>query len=134
MRNVTLKNVDIIYTDFMLKVNVSTIRYVEIVDFPHEVDWEDARNNVQLHDESLEVLLIKKDIGVDWTMLQVEGMSRQELIKRREESMNRFNKRKEIKFKAAQERTYELDKETVRQQMKVEGHQRKHIKNEKKKL
>jgi hypothetical protein len=118
----------------MLKVNVSSIRYVEIIDFPHEINWEDARNNVQLHDESLEVLLVKKEIGIDWTMLQVEGMSRQELIKRREESMVRFNKRKEIKFKAAQEKTYELDKETVKQQMKVEGHQRKHIKNEKKKL
>lgn len=67
-------------------------------------------------------------------MLQVEGMSRQELIKRREESMNRYNARKEIKFKAAQDKTYQLDKEVVKQQMKVEGHQRKHIKNEKKKL
>ena len=46
MRNIVLKNVDIIYTDFMLKVNVSTIRYVEIIDFPHEINWEDARNNV----------------------------------------------------------------------------------------
>ena len=28
LRNVSLKNVDILYTDFMLKVNVSTVRYV----------------------------------------------------------------------------------------------------------
>jgi hypothetical protein len=29
--------------------------------------------------------------------------------------MNRFNKRKEEKFKAAQNKTYELDKEVVKQ-------------------
>jgi len=59
MQCVTMKNVDVLYTDFMLKVNVSSIRYVQIFDFAYAIDWADQRNNVQLHDESLEVLLIK---------------------------------------------------------------------------
>jgi hypothetical protein len=41
---------------------------------------------------------------------------------------------KEERYKQAQDRTYELDKQTVGQQMKVESHQRKHIRAEKKVL
>lgn len=134
LRNVLMKNVDILYSDVMLKVNVAKIRYVKIIDLLHEIEWEDSRNKVQLHDESLEVLLIKKEPGVTWATLNLEGKTKEELMARRDESLKRYYKCKEDRYKQAQHRGYELDKLTVGQQMKVESHQRKHIKNTKKAL
>ena len=50
VKNVLLKNVDILYTDNFIKVNVPSQKYICIIDFPHSVDYEHSRNRVQLHD------------------------------------------------------------------------------------
>lgn len=55
-----------------------------------------------------------------WDEIQLRGLSREELIKRREESLNRYYKREEEKFKEAADLKIKMDKMTVDQQMKVE--------------
>lgn len=60
IRNVLMKNVDVVTTDLLLKVNVSSIRFFAVVDFDKEIDWENPKNKTQLLDSSLEVYLIKK--------------------------------------------------------------------------
>ena len=64
------KDVDVLYAEYVLKVNVPAIRYVQIIDFPFPIDFTNPQNRVQLTDDSLEVYLIKKDNNVaPWTEL-----------------------------------------------------------------
>lgn len=66
VKNVLLKNVDILYTDSFVKVNVPSLKYVCIIDFPHLIDYENPKNRVLLHDENLEVFLIKSEKTALW--------------------------------------------------------------------
>lgn len=65
IKNVSLKNIDVLYTDIFLKINAASIKYFTVIDFPCEVDYENSRNRIQLLDERLEVFLIKKET-VHW--------------------------------------------------------------------
>ena len=44
VRNVLMKNVDITISDLCLKVNVPTIKYVQIIDFPFPIDFANPQN------------------------------------------------------------------------------------------
>lgn len=44
IRNVALKNIDVMISDFVLKVNVPSIRFFAVIDFPFEVDFESSKN------------------------------------------------------------------------------------------
>lgn len=74
------KDVDVLYFEYGLKVNVPAIRYIQIIDFPFPIDFSSKSNRVQLTDDSLEVFLIKKDNNVaPWPELQLSGLSQSEL-------------------------------------------------------
>lgn len=47
-------------------------------------------------------------------------MSKEDLIKRRDESLSRYYKREEEKYKDAEKKKLQMDKFTIEQQMKVE--------------
>ena len=68
VRNVLMKHVEVVYTDFVLKVNVPKINYVQVIDFPHVIEFENLQNKVTLTDEYLEVFLIK-EIPEIWSEL-----------------------------------------------------------------
>lgn len=126
MKNVLLKQITILYTDLCLKVNVKTTKYVAIIDFLHEVDYKSPKNRVQLLDGRLEVYLIKKS-NIKWTHLEVQGLSRQEVIKRRNASLDAYYQHEEESKKTAQEQMYAMDKHAVEQMSKVDAHQRNTI-------
>lgn len=65
VRNVALKNIHVQWTDLCLKVNVPSIRYIQVIDFPFPIAFTDPRNRVQLLDTSLDVFLIKKDLNTE---------------------------------------------------------------------
>ena len=44
IKSVALKNIDIMISDLVLKVNVPSIRFFAVIDFPEEVDFDSARN------------------------------------------------------------------------------------------
>lgn len=44
VKNVLLKNIEVVYTDLVLKVNARSLNYVQIIDFPHEIDFENPTN------------------------------------------------------------------------------------------
>jgi len=46
VRNVMLKNVDVLYTPEFIKINVTSIKYIAIVDFAHLIDNENISNKV----------------------------------------------------------------------------------------
>jgi hypothetical protein len=86
-----------------LKVNVKSTKYVAIIDFLHAIDFQSPKNRVQLVDGRLEVYLIKAKSNVKWTHLEVQGLSRQEVIKRRNASIDAYYKLEEERKKQAQE-------------------------------
>lgn len=68
VKNVTRKEVDVIFAEYVLKVNAPKQKYVQIIDFPFPIDYTSNQNNVQLTDSSMEVFLMKKDTNVaPWT-------------------------------------------------------------------
>lgn len=46
MRNVLLKNVDVLFTSQFIKVNVPSIKYFAVIDFANEIDSDSQKNRV----------------------------------------------------------------------------------------
>lgn len=89
VKNVSLKAVDVLYTEDFVKVNVSTIKFFAVIDFPHPIDYQNPRNRIQLHDDHLEVFLIKLTVA-PWDYIQVYQLTKDELMKRREASLAKY--------------------------------------------
>ena len=60
LKGVQMKNVDVFYTECMLKVNATSIKFVAIIDFAHDIDYNHPKNRTQLLDNRMEVFLMKK--------------------------------------------------------------------------
>lgn len=63
-----MKHIEIVYTDLVLKVNVPKINYVQVIDFPHVIEYQNQQNKVTLTDDSLDIFLIK-EIPQMWSEL-----------------------------------------------------------------
>lgn len=61
LKNVLLKNVDVLITKDFVKVNAPTIRYLNVIDFAYPIDPENPSTKVTLMDEKLELILYKAD-------------------------------------------------------------------------
>ena len=57
VRNVLLKNIDVLITRDFLKVNATSIKYIQIIDFVLPVNSEHPSTKVTLLDDKLEVNL-----------------------------------------------------------------------------
>ena len=44
IKNVLLKNIDIFYSDCLLKINAVSIKYLVAIDFLHRIDYKDVKN------------------------------------------------------------------------------------------
>ena len=130
VKNVLLKHCEVVYSDLCMKANVRSINYVQVIDFPHEIDFDSPLNKVQLTDTTLDVFLLKK-VPEHWDELQYTGLKGPMLTQRRNESLQRLYDHQKTKHEQTQKRVYELDSHVVKNQMKVEAHQREHIQNEK---
>lgn len=132
VRHVLASDVHVEYFDNFVKVNVRKNNYVEVVDFPRNLDFQNGKNSAQLLDNCLEVLVMKDAAEQEmWETIKVEG-SRGELIKRREVAMQRKQDFEAQQYKAAEAQKHELDRVSVKKQMEVESFQRKQIKEKKK--
>ena len=135
VRNVSLKQINVQWTDLCLKVNVPTIRYIQIIDFPFPVDFTNSRNRVQLLDTSLEVYLVKKDLNTElWSEVQLTGLNNKELTERRNESIKRYDEYQKTLAKTTTSLTWEMDRLATTQQMQVEKHSREFLENTKKEI
>jgi hypothetical protein len=126
-----MKNVDVFYTECMLKVNATSIKFVAIIDFAHDIDYNHPKNRTQLLDNRMEVFMMKKQEGITWENLELQGMTKQQLMEKRNKSISIYYTKKEQDHKDAQEKVHKMEKEVIEDQMKVDKHVRKHIKNAK---
>ena len=129
VRNIVLKHIDLLMTSLFLKLNISSLKLICVIDFQHPIDYEHASNCTQLLDDRLEITLQKRDKGVVWEGAQVEGVSKEELKRRREDSLREYYQREEDKRKEAEKRKLEMDKHSIDQQMKVENFQRRQLRD-----
>ena len=127
IHNVLLKNIDIFQSDLLLKVNAQSIKFFLAVDFLNEIDYKNSKNRVQLLDSNLEVLVFKKQ-PKQWATLEVQGLNKQELMDRRNASVNAYYALEEQLAKQAKSTVYKMEKDAIDNQMALERHQRKHIK------
>jgi len=133
IRNVSMKNIDVVYTDLVLKVNVASIRFFCAIDFPHEIDFTNPANKVQQLDDSLEVFLVK-DVPQQWSEIQLSSLSNEELTVRRNDSLKRYYEFQEQEYKKTADLAYKHDSIAINKQMKVETYQRDYLENKKKEI
>ena len=74
--NVSMKNIEVLITDLLLKVHARTIKYFAAIDFLHEVDFKSGKNRTQLLDNRLEVMLTKANPGQKWASLENKQLTR----------------------------------------------------------
>ena len=132
LKNVLMKNIDVLITKDFIKVNASSIRYICVIDFANPIDHEHPATKVTLMDERLEVNLYKPaDAHKIWDHIQVYGLTKEELRLRREQALAANYAREDEKMKQAKDLKLAQDKHSIDQQMKIEGYQRKQIKAKK---
>ena len=129
IKNVLLKQIDIFYSDLVLKVSAQSIKYFQAVDFLHEIEHRSPKNRVQLLDTCLEVYLVKKQQGVKWDSLEPAAgtFSRKELFDRRQASIARYDEEEKQRADLAFKTKNRMEKEVVDEQIKVDAFQRNTI-------
>lgn len=128
---VTLKKLDFYLTDGFLKINFLEKNLIKFLDFSFEIDFQSKETNFLLINEKLEISLAKKQPGV-WTSLLLEGLDRKDLIKRREEAINRRNLVESKYRKNLEDIKIKYDQYSVSEQMRLERNEREFIDNQKK--
>jgi hypothetical protein len=131
IRQVLLKNIDVLYCDKLLKVNVPSQKFICVIDFINDIDEDAPGNKVQLLDTHLEVFLIKKQRGVLWEKIQLEG-TKQELVQRRQGVLEEYNLRQAAKAKLSKDAILRQDKAAVDEGMKVDAYKRRTLEEKKK--
>lgn len=86
--SVSLKKIDVYMTDLVLKINVKENNFIKIFDFESEVDYRNRENKITYNNGVLE-LLIKKQQPKTWNSLVAQGLSKEEIRQRRDESFKR---------------------------------------------
>ena len=102
LKNVLLRNIDIFYSDSLMKINAQSIKYFSAIDFLYRIDHKNPKSRFQLIDGRLECLLIKANPGQNWETLEVEGLSKAEITQRRSEAETRYYAREKADKEKAQ--------------------------------
>ena len=88
LKNVSLKNIDVLITRDFIKVNASSIRYICVIDLLTNIDYEHPSTKVTLLDEKLEINVFKlADDHRLWETAMIQGLTKDEVRVRREASL-----------------------------------------------
>ena len=102
VKNVSLKNIDVLITRDFIKVNATSIRYICVIDLAQTIDYEHQQTKVTLLDEKLEIIVFKpQDEHRIWDTAMVQGLNKDEIRLRREASLAQYYQRQEDKLKLA---------------------------------
>ena len=97
----------------LLKVTAQSIKYFTAVDFLYEIEYNHQKNRVQLLDDRLEIFLIKKEHGLKWETLEIQGLSKQEISTRRAETVDRFYKDEAKRSEEAKKTIHQMEKVAI---------------------
>jgi hypothetical protein len=114
LKNVSLKNIDVLITRDFIKVNASSIRYICVIDLLTNIDYEHPSTKVTLLDEKLEINVFKlADDRRIWETAMIQGLTKDEVRVRREASLAQYYQRQEEKLKLAQATKLAQDKHSI---------------------
>ena len=129
--NVSFKKLDFFLTDAFLKINILEKNMIKFLDFHSEIDFASKSNNFLYINETLEITLQKKQQGL-WSTLLIENLSKEAVIKRREEAILRKTEAESQFQKNLNDIKIKYDRHSVSEQMKIEQKEREFIENKKK--
>lgn len=125
-KGMTIKHFDIFISDLFVKVNITKIKHIIVWDLKHEVVFDSKNTKITVANGQVDIRLDKAIPGI-WSDLEFDG-SKAEKLKRRNESIKRFEEWGKLKDKEQGETKSKLDKAALDQQMELEAWERSVLK------
>ena len=129
MKRVPASKVDVYLSETFVKINAAPIKLVIALDLLKPIAYQSSKNRIQMRDDGLEVYLLKAE-PADWPQLCFVD-NKENLKKRREESMTKEKKETEAKAKLAEKKKADMDQLALNEHMALTEAQRKHIRSKK---
>ncbi|CAI2387071.1 unnamed protein product [Moneuplotes crassus] len=129
-KGMTLKHFDIFISDLFIKVNIPKIKHIIVWDLKSPIDFSSPHNRTTLANGQLDMKIFKKEQGEMWENLEYEG-SKAAKLKRRNESIQRFEQWEKKKRDEQGETKVKLDKAALDKQMELEAWERSTLKAKK---
>lgn len=128
---VSLKKIDFYLTDTFLKINITEKKSIKFFDFHSNIDYQNKGNSFLYINEHLEITLYKQEARL-WSNLLIDNLSKEELLKRREEATNRKREEEAQHLRNLNDLKIKYDRYSVSEQMRLEQKERELIENLKK--
>jgi len=129
MKRVPASKVDVYLSEVFVKINAAPIKLVVALDLLKPIAYRSPKNKIQMHDDGLEIYLLKSET-CEWQQLCLVD-TKENLKKRREESIEKEKKESEELLKIAEKKKAELDQIATNESLALTEAQRKHIKSKK---
>ncbi len=131
LSGVSFKKLDFFLSDVFLKINILEKNLIKILDFHGEIDYLSKSNSFLYMNENLEIILQKHEKGL-WPCLLIDKYSKEEIIHRREQAIQRKNEAEKEFQKNLNDMKIKYDRFSVSEQMRIESKERQFIENKKK--
>ncbi|EAR87721.1 tetratricopeptide repeat protein (macronuclear) [Tetrahymena thermophila SB210] len=125
IKGITMKKIDIFISDLVLKINITEKKWVRVLDLKHEIDFQGQENNVVYANEVLEIILVKKEEKKHWEDLIEDGLDKEQIKKRRQESFQRRETAYQEHLKQRNDLKIKFDTHATKEQMRLEDENRK---------
>eukprot|EP01022_Parablepharisma_sp_SALTPOND_P000843 TRINITY_DN105134_c2_g1_i1.p2 TRINITY_DN105134_c2_g1~~TRINITY_DN105134_c2_g1_i1.p2 ORF type:complete len:748 (+),score=145.54 TRINITY_DN105134_c2_g1_i1:9608-11851(+) len=125
MKRVPASKVDVYLSETFVKINATPIKLVVALDMFKPIAYQSPKNRVQMRDDGLELYLLKA-AQEDWPQLCYVD-TKENLKKRREESMAKEKKEAEEKLKIAEKKKADMDQLALNEHLALTEAERKHI-------
>ena len=125
MKRVPASKVDIYLSETYVKINAIPIKQVVVLDLLNPILYNSGKNRTVMRDDGLELYLLKA-APENWPQL-CHVDTKENLKKRREESMAKQKKEEEERTKIAEKKKIEMDKLTLNDHIEMTHAQKKHI-------
>ncbi len=129
MKRIHASKVDVYLSDLFAKVNAPSIKLILALDLYREIEYTSHKTRTQMREDGLELYLIKAK-AESWPQLCFVD-TKENLRKRREESMAREKKLADEKAKIAEKKKIDMDQLTLNESIALEDAQRKAIRSRK---
>ena len=129
-KGMAMKHIDVFISDLFVKINITKINYFIVWDLLKPIQVGHPNNRVTLANGNIDIKLMKEEPGTMWSNLEYQGKKANKL-KRRNESIKRFEEWEKKKHEAQGETKLKLDKAALDKQMELEQWERQVLKEKK---
>lgn len=131
IKGISIKKIDIYFAPYFIKLNVSERNQVKYFDLMYEIDYTSKENTILYINDVLEIRVIKKD-PVKWEELNDSSLSKEQIMKRRQDSIQRKEEYDHKFKKNLDDLKIKHDRHSVSEQMRLEQNEREWLESKKK--